>query len=143
MLYSGALPCSCSCWWCWLVDLHLDLFCCFLIGQCLVVWCLDLLKHALKAGYEDFFTLRLSSFLLKQFLCLWICESSPLPPPQCGWLYVQEKHFDDCPSDCQRDRPWRCRIQMVVKFWAEENSTIDHGHQAWTTKFYTMPAAKV
>ena len=49
---------------CWLlVDLCLDLYYCFLIGQCQGV--------QLGFTYQDFFTLRLSSFLMKSF---YACE---------------------------------------------------------------------
>ena len=51
------------------------------------------------------------------------CRSAPAVVGDAGW------------STC------RC-TELAAKCHAEENSEIDHGHQAWTTKFYTMLAVK-
>ena len=67
-LYSGESPHPCCSACCWLEHV------CNVVGW-LVLWIFVLLGlglHVLRAGYQDFLTLKLSSFLLKQFLCLWI-----------------------------------------------------------------------
>ena len=55
-------------------------------------------------------------------------------------LYNTRSLLTDCSSDCQKDHSWRCHTQMEAKRRAEENSAIDHGHQARSSEFYTMPA---
>ena len=86
-------------------------YCCFLIGQYLVVWHLDCQKC--MTWFCIHLNLDTKTSLLSGFL------------PQA-----------DCSSECQKDDSWRCCLQMVSKHWAEENSAIDCGHQVRTTELY-------
>ena len=47
-------------------------------------------------------------------------------PTCCCWWLLVDPHLESC-----------CHIQMSIRCWAEANSAIDPGHQAWIPEFYT------
>jgi len=127
--------------YCLLVDLYLDLFCCFLLVS---VWLCDV--RILQSIWKDLKTTQRDAIRKDP-------DTGQLATTSQTWYHLQQKqgwgnallynmlsfHINHL-SDCERDYSWRYYTQMAAKCQAEEHSAIDHVHQVWTKYFYSIPS---